>query len=191
MPALPIDRPRRIFRSAFPRLEARGIVVLLGVGLVAATGVSLAMLPHHEAREVATPRPPAEELRALPAQVAVVDGGTLRLRDRVVLLRGLRPPPRGMACGPGQGSGEDCAAAATNALAAMVRDAAVACRVTGADGLGRPTAICLAGDTELNRAIVAAGWARVDDATPELRQAESAARAGHLGVWSSGAGDSW
>ena len=67
--------------------------MLLGVGLVAATGVSLAMLPHHEAREVATPRPPAEELHALPAQVAVVDSGTLRLRDRVVLLRGLRPPP--------------------------------------------------------------------------------------------------
>src|SRR5262249_25526644 len=132
-----------------------------------------------------------EELHALPAQVAVVDSGTLRLRDRVVLLRGLRPPPRGMACGPGQGSGEDCAAAATNALAAMVRDAAVARRVTGADGLGRPTPIWRAGGTELNRAVVAAGWARVDDATPELRQAESAARAGRLGVWSSGAGDSW
>jgi endonuclease YncB( thermonuclease family) len=191
MPPLPIDRPRRIFRSAFPRLEPRGIAVALGVGLVAATWVSLAMLPHREAHEAAVPLPPTEELRALPAQVAVVDGGTLRLRDRVVLLRGLRPPPRGIACGPEQGSGQDCAAAATNALAAMVRDAAVACRVTGTDALGRPTAICLAGGTELNRAVVAAGWARVDEAVPELRQAESAARAGHLGVWSTGTGDSW
>jgi endonuclease YncB( thermonuclease family) len=165
--------------------------VALGVGLIAATGVSLAMLPHREAHEAAAPLPPAEELSALPAQVAVVDAGTLRLRDRVVLLRGLRPPPRGMACGPEQGAGEDCAAAATNALAAMVRDAAVACRVTGADDLGRPTAICLAGGTELNRAVVAAGWARVDEAAPDLRQAENAARAGHLGVWASGSNESW
>ncbi len=164
----------------------------LGVGLIAATGVSLAMLPHREARESAAPLPsPAEELSALPAQVAVVDGGTLRLRDRVVLLRGIRPPPRGMACGPEDGSSQDCAAAATNALATMVRDASVACRVTGADGLGRPTAICLAGGTELNRAVVAAGWARVDGAVPELRQAESAARAGRLGVWASGSNESW
>jgi hypothetical protein len=91
---LPIDRPRRIFRSAFPRLDARGLAVILGVGLIAATGVSLAMLPHHEPPAAS---PAAEELSAQPAQVAVVDGGTLRLRDRVVLLQGVRPPPRGIA----------------------------------------------------------------------------------------------
>ena len=69
-------------------------------------------------------------------------------------------------CGPHDGPGEDCGAAATNALAALVRDAPVACRVTGADDLGRPYAICLASGTELNRAVIAAGWARADAGQP-------------------------
>ena len=95
----------------------------------------------------------------------MVDGGTLRLRDRVVRLQGVEPPPRGTACGD-DGAGEDCGAAATNALAALVREAPVACRVTGADGLGRPYAVCQASGTELNRAVVAAGWARADCGRP-------------------------
>ena len=87
-----IDRPRRIFRSGFPRLDAKRLAVLLGIGLIAAAGVSLAMLPHRET----APAPSAEILYAPPAQVAVVDGGTLRLGDRVVLLQGVEPPSRGV-----------------------------------------------------------------------------------------------
>ncbi|HME21803.1 MAG TPA: thermonuclease family protein [Acetobacteraceae bacterium] len=185
---MPIDRPRRIFRSAFPRLDARGLAMLLGVGLIAATGVSLAMLPH---RDAATPLPPAEELSAQPMQVAVVDGGTLLLRDRVVLLQGVAPPPRGTACEPHDGSDEDCGAAAANALAALVREAPVACRITGADGLGRPFAICQASGTELNRAVIAAGWARADGRQPALKQAEDTARAERRGVWASVRNPGW
>ena len=67
-------------------------------------------------------------------------------------------------------SAQDCGAAATNALAAMVREAPVTCRVTGVDGLGRPFAVCQASGTELNRAVVAAGWARADThASPDLQ----------------------
>ena len=135
-------------------------MVLLAASVIAAAGVSLAMLPHREA----APVPPTEELNAQPAQVAVVDGGTLRLRDRVVRLQGVEPPPRGTICGQRDSADEDCGAAATNALAALVREAQVACRITGEDRLGRPYAICQAGGTELNRAVVAAGWARADQA---------------------------
>ena len=126
------------------------MLVLLAIGLIAATGVSLAMLPH---RAEAPPEPPIKEVSAQPAQIAVVDGGTLRLRDRVVLLQGVAPPARGTMCRGSDGSSEDCAAAATNALAALVRGTPVACRVTGADELGRPYAICRAGAVELNRAM--------------------------------------
>jgi endonuclease YncB( thermonuclease family) len=181
---LSINRPRRIFRSWFPRFELRGLVLPLGIGLIAAAaGVSLAMLPHSETP--APVAPAAEELKALPAQVAVVDGATLRLRDRVVLLQGVEPPRRGRACG----ANDDCGAAATNALAAMVRDSAVSCRVTGSDSIGRPYAICLASGTELNQAVIAAGWARASLARPELKQAESTARTEHRGVWA--ANESW
>ena len=149
-----IDRPRRIFRSAFalPRLGANALLVLLGVCLVALAGVSVAMLPHSEP----APAIAGEDLSAPPSQVAVIDAGTLKLRDRIVLLRGVEPPRRGTECG----SGQDCGAAAANALAALVREVVVSCRVTGKDDLGRPVAICRASGKELNSTVVAGGWAR-------------------------------
>ncbi len=156
-------------------------MVLFGIGLMAAAGVSVAMLPRRDA----APAPPSEELKAQPAQVAVVDGATLRLRDRVVLLQGVDPPSRGVMCGPHDAPGEDCGAAATSALAALVRDAPVVCRITGADDVGRPYAICQASGTELNRAVIAAGWGHADQANPTLKQAENTARAERRGVWAS------
>ena len=82
-------------------------------------------------------------------------------------------------------AGQDCAAAAANALAAMLRDLPVSCRITGMDGLGRPYAVCRANGTELNSAVIAAGWARADTEQPGLKSAEQAARAAHRGVWAS------
>jgi endonuclease YncB( thermonuclease family) len=163
------------------------LVVLLAASVIAAAGVSLAMLPHREA----APVPLTEELNAQPAQVAVVDGATLRLRDRVVRLQGIDPPRRGTICVQRDNAGEDCGAAATNALAALVRDSQVACQITGGDPLGRPYAVCQAGGAELNRAVVAAGWARADQAGGDLKRAEALARAGRLGVWASDPGRSW
>jgi endonuclease YncB( thermonuclease family) len=169
-----LDRPRRIFRSCFPRLEGRGVAAVIGVGLVAAAGVSLAMLPGRDAL-----RPGGgEEVTAEPEQVVVIDGGTLRLAGRVVRLRGVDPPSHSMSC-----SGEDCGAAATNALAAMVREAPVSCRTMGADDLGRALAVCQARGTELNLAIVAAGWARADSRDQDFMRAEATAQAEKRGVW--------
>ena len=116
------------------------------------------------------PAAPAEALSAQPAQVAVVDGGTLRLRDRVVRLLGVDPPARGTVLRVAQ----DCGAAATNALAAMVQEAPVVCRITGKDGMGRPYADLPGQGTELNSAMIAAGWARADTTEPELQRAEQA-----------------
>jgi endonuclease YncB( thermonuclease family) len=107
----------------------------------------------------------------------VIDGGTLRLAGRVVRLRGVDPPSHNTC------SGEDCGAAATNALAAMVREAPVDCRTIGADDLGRPFAVCRARGMELNLAIIEAGWARADGGGVELEHAEAAARTEKRGIW--------
>jgi endonuclease YncB( thermonuclease family) len=144
------------------------------VGLAAVAGVSLAMLPGREAaREGA-----GEQVTAESDQVAVIDSGTLRLAGRVVRLRGVDPPSHSMSC-----SAEDCGAAATNALAQLVREAPVVCRTIGADGMGRAFATCRVRETELNLAIIAAGWARSDGSEPDLGRAEATARAEQRGVW--------
>lgn len=174
---LPMDRPRRIFQPPVPRLGGRGVLIL-ATALVAATGVALATLPRRAAGPVQATPATTGELKAPPGDVAVVDGGTLRLRNQVVRLLGVEPPARGSGCGG------DCGAAATNALAAIVREARVACRLSGADAMGRPYAVCQANGTELNRAVIAAGWAYADsDAQPPLRQAEETARSARRGVW--------
>jgi len=178
---MPIGRPRRIFRSAIPPLEAKGIIVALG-GIAAIGGIIGLSVLAHPAAKPAHLTTVSEELDAAPAQVAVVDAGTLRLRDRVVRLSGVQPPARGALCS----AGRDCGAAATDALAAMVREEPVACQLSGEDRMGRPYAVCQASGTQLNQAVIAAGWARTDSTEPLLREAEATARAQRRGVWASG-----
>jgi endonuclease YncB( thermonuclease family) len=172
--ALPIGRPRRIFRAGLPKPEIKGFALVLVAVAAVAGGVSLAMLPHRSP----VPAAPAETLSAQPAQVAVVDGGTLRLGDRVVRLLGVEPPARGTSC-----ADQDCGVASTNALAVMVREAPVVCRITGMDSTGRPYGICRAGGTELNRSVILAGWARAGTTEPKLQRAEQAARSERRGIW--------
>jgi endonuclease YncB( thermonuclease family) len=121
------------------------------------------------------------QLGAAPAAVSVIDAGTLRLDRQVVRLAGVEPPPRGESCG----RAGDCGAAAANALAVLVREAPVSCTLHGIDAMGRPLAVCAASGVELNRAVIAAGWARADGGRPELRQAEAAARTDRRGLWAS------
>ena len=162
-----INRPRRIFRSS---LSLRALALVALAGSLAATGIVVTGLSR-QTSGTATPQPDTdtERLAAQPEQVAVVDGGTLVMGGRVVRLLGVDPPMRG--------------APATNALAALVRGSPVACQTRGQDELGRPFATCEARGTDLNRAQVAAGWARAGDALPSLKRVEDQARAGHRGLW--------
>jgi len=118
--------------------------------------------------------------------VAVVDGQTLKLRESVVRLVGVVAPARGQECRSENGTSFDCGVAASEALATLVRGHSVACRLDGRDEEGFPQGHCEAGGVSLNRAVVAAGWARADSHAPELIADEAAARAMHLGIWRSG-----
>ena len=102
--------------------------------------------------------------------VAVMDGQTLRVAGHVVRLTGLTAPTT-------------VAGTAALQLAALVRDQRVACQLDGAKAGGNPTARCEAGGTDLNRALVAEGWAEARADAPGLKQAEMVARERHLGVW--------
>ncbi len=188
---MPINRPRRIFRSAASPISLRSLSVVLAATVLTAGGIALTRSPWLAPGSAARPAAQAADvLAAPPAQVAVVDAGTLRLKDSVVRLLGVEPPARGATCRTVGGSEFDCAAAATNALAAMVREASVACSLHGHDQVGRALAVCQASGTELNQAVIAAGWARADRTQPALENDETAARTARRGLWGA-QGVSW
>lgn len=179
-----LNRRRRIFRPAalsLPSLPSPGLVLAALAGACAiGSGLWLTMRPS----EAPAQSPVIARLAADPSQVAVVDGGTLRLRDSVVRLDGIAPAARGALCRKPDGSEQDCGVAAANELASLVREAPmVDCRVHGLDAMGRALAVCDARGTELNRALVASGWARADHDQAALRTLEAEARAGRRGIW--------
>lgn len=148
-----------------------GMLAVLGTGGLVMVGLSSDLLGHAS--------PGAERLSADPGKVAVIDGETLRIEGRVVRLGGVDAPTRGDLCR----GGADCGGAATTALAGLVRDRRVECRLTGRDRLGRPFATCDAGGTDLSRAIVASGWARAQSGAPDLADLELRARRQGAGLW--------
>jgi endonuclease YncB( thermonuclease family) len=133
-------------------------------------------------------RTPPETHRLVAAgdAVRVVDGDTLRLPQTTVRLLGLDAPERGQQCRRGDGQAVDCGAAATQALAALVADRTVECRVRGQDRWGRSLAVCDADEAELNRTMVQQGWALARTELPALAVAEAEARAARRGLWAMG-----
>ena len=177
-----MKQPRRIFnRSLTARSGRAGRAVFawtLGavcVGGVITVGLSSDLFGRGQ--------PGLDHVGAEPSQVAVVDGDTLRLDGHVVRLAGIEAPGRGDTCM----GGADCGGAATSALAGLVRDRRVECRLSGHDRMGRPYGACDANGTDLSRAIVAAGWARAQPETPGLADLELRARRQGAGLWAAAA----
>jgi endonuclease YncB( thermonuclease family) len=194
-----LQRPRRIFRATrmgTPRAASRLGLALVGFALLAGAAGLLAAMPEGRVRHlmaiVTAERPvAAASVSAGPMQVDVVDGATLRLRDRVVRLFGITAPDRGEACHDANGGTIDCGAKATTALAGLVRARQVACRVEAEDGMGRAIAECQASGEDIGRALVAGGWARATDGAPALKAVETSARANRLGLWAFDPETSW
>ncbi|APH56715.1 Hypothetical protein GbCGDNIH6_0897 [Granulibacter bethesdensis] len=143
-------------------------------------------------------------LTASPAQVAVVDGETLRVADTVIRLAGVSAPNRGQQCRTPDGSRFDCGAASAEALAEIIKNRPVECEILGHDTNHHSLAICETQTegrrtnqgTVINRAVVQAGWARAEthaEARAETLSAplktlgltsdEEQARAAHRGLW--------
>lgn len=137
--------------------------------------------------------PREQDWTAEAAAVRVVDGDTLRMGERTLRLAGLLSPQRGQTCSTASGVGFDCGAAAAQALAQLVQQHELSCRVQGRDRFGRALGVCQAGALEVNAALVAAGWALADPDEARLEAIEAAARRAGRGLWSNPAGapESW
>jgi endonuclease YncB( thermonuclease family) len=131
--------------------------------------------------------PRNQEWRATPAEIRVVDGDTLRLGDRMLRLYGIDAPERGQSCTDARGALYDCGTSAAAALAQLVADRAVECRLYGRDRFGRALGLCRAAGVELNASLVSSGWALADaHALPALAGVEAMARQAQRGLWAGG-----
>lgn len=113
------------------------------------------------------------------------DGDTLQIGTTTVRLHGIDAPEADQACRR-DGQAWACGTAATRQLAALVANAEVSCVSQGVDVYGRTLAVCRAKGLEINRTMVAQGWATAfreysgDYVSDELR-----AKASRLGLWTS------
>ncbi|WP_424812068.1 thermonuclease family protein [Roseococcus sp. YIM B11640] len=175
-------RRRRLFQPA--RTPQRwGRAFFLTMSAVAGGALVVFALP----TELMGSAPRNQEWTSPAPAVRIVDGDTIRLGERTLRLYGVEAPERGQFCTNAQGQLYDCGTAAAAGLARLVGDRNIACRVQGRDRFGRALGVCHAGGTELNRALVAEGWALADaGAIPALVPVEAEARAAQRGLWSGG-----
>jgi endonuclease YncB( thermonuclease family) len=118
-----------------------------------------------------------------PAQV--VDGDTLQIAGQRIRLFGIDAPETAQAC-TRDGQKWACGKDAADHVRSMIGGAALSCSGTENDPWGRLVAVCRVGTVDLNRAIVAAGWATAFSRYSDTYLAdETRARAEKLGIWSS------
>ncbi len=101
----------------------------------------------------------------------VADGDSLTLAGQRVRLRGIDAPEYGQTCRRA-GADYPCGKLARQALVQAIAGQPVSCSGSRHDRYGRLLGDCRAGDVDLNRAMVASGWAvAYGDFTAEERAA--------------------
>lgn len=101
---------------------------------------------------------PADKSRAGGAYHAI-DGDSFSLGESEIRLHGIDAPEYRQTCRDGAGKQQPCGKMARDALSRLIRNGTVTCREIERDRYGRQVAVCKVGGTEINRAMVAEGWA--------------------------------
>lgn len=151
-------RPRSVSAVAFDLLLTVAILLLLG--LVAARLERSATI-------------------AANGMARIADGDSLEMDGTRIRLRGIDAPELAQAC-KRDGLDYACGQQAKNALQKLVAGRPVECSGSERDRYGRLLAVCRAGDTELNRQQILAGWAIAYGA---YSAEEAQARAARRGLW--------
>lgn len=121
----------------------------------------------------------------LPAEVSgtprLVDGDSFHLSGAEVRLKGIDAPEGRQTCLRDNGASWRCGDAARDELSRLIGSAPVVCKVADRDQHGRYLAFCTAGGRDLNREMVASGYAV---AYGGYEREERDARARRRGLWS-------
>jgi endonuclease YncB( thermonuclease family) len=148
------------------------------------TPVMMRLLPLTAAAAVLFASGPAGAQSQFNGPGRAKDGDSLMVGDREVRLFGVDAPELDQSC---KRDGQDwtCGAAARDLLASLVRGKSVYCSQVGTDQFQRALARCVAGSTDLNRTMVATGYAvAFRRYASDYISAEESAKAGKRGIWS-------
>jgi endonuclease YncB( thermonuclease family) len=113
-----------------------------------------------------------------------IDGDSLMVGQQEVRLHGIDAPELAQTC-TRDGNPWGCGRAAADELAKLIAGQPVSCISLGTDQYGRTLGQCRAGDTDLNRAMVALGYALAYRRySTTYVSAEESAKLAKRGIWS-------
>jgi endonuclease YncB( thermonuclease family) len=115
----------------------------------------------------------------LNGRARVVDGDTLVMDGQRIRLVGIDAPELRQLC-QRDGQTWPCGRASKDHLETLIGDGKASCSADGSDRYGRLLAVCLAGEVDLNAAMVGNGYAV---AFGHYEAEEEAARQRRLGLW--------
>jgi len=90
---------------------------------------------------------------------SVIDGDTIEIRGQRIRLHGIDAPESSQLCTRSNGQRWRCGQQASFALADHIGRSNVSCHPRGKDRYGRIIAVCFKAKEDLNRWMVASGWA--------------------------------
>lgn len=126
----------------------------------------------------------SQEVEPIVGVATVVDSDGLRIGDKSLMLWGIESVERTQTCRIGD-EFWDCYAAAIRSLQTITSVAEISCDPVGEpDPYGRILVVCFVDGTDVNQALVRAGFALAKrDETEDYVPAEDLARAEGIGLW--------
>ena len=118
------------------------------------------------------------------AQVLVVDGDSLEKGHERIRLNGIDAPEYNQPCWDEKGVEYDCGAESTKFLKNLVKGKKIRCEYLKKDQYKRDLSECFAGDVNINKEMVAQGWAVSYDIDGDgYPDEEKTAKEQKRGVW--------
>ena len=128
---------------------------------------------------------PASAQDLIVGVASVIDGDTIEIHDHRIRLFGIDAPERSQLCVRTTGERWRCGQQASFALADRIGRAPVSCQPRDLDRYGRVVAVCFKGNENLNRWMVANGWAvAYKQYSLDYVADEVGARRNRINIWS-------
>lgn len=128
---------------------------------------------------------PASAQQGIAGVASIIDGDTIEIHGQRIRLFGIDAPESSQLCVRPTGERWRCGQQASFALADRIGRATVRCEPRDIDRYRRVVAVCFSGSADINRWMVANGWAvAFRRYSLDYVVDEDAARRGRINIWS-------